>query len=259
MPPPPGPKQFTNEQRVFLALEYHRLKGTQDFITTIKDGFAQKFPGVKIPDATTIRRVYKKFDRHGTVLNLNSAASPGLTHSGRLRTVRVPAIIDQVRRNCEEDCQKPYDDPTVRWGLSWGLSKYPVICLSFLHRSSRRNDVPGLKKSSFLRIIKDLKFHPFKIKRCHEMQAGDAQARLDFARAYLALTDAERDNIAFSDEAGFMMGGSVNTQNVRRFVWNTQFVGEIMIYDCFVALLLLRDNWHTSFGALCILWTSSNS
>ena len=50
------------------------------------------------------------------------------------------------------------------------------------------------------------------------MQAGDAQARLDFARAYLALTDVERDNIAFSDEAGFMMGGSVNTQNVRRFV-----------------------------------------
>ena len=96
-----------------LALEYHRLKGTQDFITTIKDGFA----GVKIPDATTIRRVYKKFYRHGTVLNLNSAASPGPgpTHSGRLRTVRVPAIIDQVRRNCEEDCQKKlYDDPTVR-------------------------------------------------------------------------------------------------------------------------------------------------
>ena len=56
------------------------------------------------------------------------------------------------------------------------------------------------------------------------MQPGDHQKRMDFARAYLALSDQEKANIAFSDEAGFQMGGHVDSQNVRRFV-SYYFIG----------------------------------
>ena len=84
-------------------------------------------------------------------------------------------------------------------------------------RSSRRNGL-GFSGRSYLRMIKeDLKFHCYRIVRKHEMKDGDRAARMEFCRAYVNMTDEERLNICFSDEAAFQMGGSVNSQNVRRY------------------------------------------
>ena len=82
--------QFSREQRNFLVMEYHKCKGHRDFLPQLVTQFQNKFPGARAPSFSAIRRVYKKQMLHGTVNNCNSSSSPGVTHSGRPRTVRTP-------------------------------------------------------------------------------------------------------------------------------------------------------------------------
>ena len=55
----PG-QQFTPEQRSFMALEYHKLRGQYNCINRIKESFNQKFQGVQLPTKNTIKGVWKK-------------------------------------------------------------------------------------------------------------------------------------------------------------------------------------------------------
>ena len=49
------------------------------------------------------------------------------------------------------------------------------------------------------------------------MADGDKQRRLEFAQRVVALSDQQLGNMAFSDEAYFVLDGEVNTQKVRRY------------------------------------------
>ena len=91
-----------------------------------------------------------KFSNNGTVHNLNSANSPGESHSGRKRSARSEAMVQAVKDVVAQDRDKAPDDPTVR--------------------SSRRNGIldPNgnqLDKSAFNRITKELHLHPYKMER----------------------------------------------------------------------------------------------
>ena len=80
MPPRP---QFSQPQRSFLAMEFHRRRGTRDFMPGLLADFAAQFPGVRVPSEMAIRNLHKKFFALGTINNVNSKSSPGVTHSGR--------------------------------------------------------------------------------------------------------------------------------------------------------------------------------
>ena len=78
MPPRP---QFSQPQRSFLAMEFHRRRGTRDFMPGLLADFAAQFPGARVPSERAIRDLHKKFFALGTINNVNSKSSPGVTHS----------------------------------------------------------------------------------------------------------------------------------------------------------------------------------
>ena len=132
----PPREQFTRDQRNFLALEYHKHKGTKCFKDKILDAFQAKYPGVRRPGTNIMRKIWKKQLKNGTVNNCNSKSSPGPTHSGRPKTARTPPNIQSVKAKCNRDAQKVIGDANVS----------PV--------SSARRNFLALTKSSFSRIIK---------------------------------------------------------------------------------------------------------
>ena len=143
----------------------------------------------------------KKQNQLGTVNNCNSKHSPGNSHSGRRLTVRTPPVQAEVRRVMDRDAPKRRGDPNVS----------PV-------NSARRN-ILGLDKSSWSRICGDLKYHPYRIIRRHELNHQDPPKRLVFVFCnwLITLSDQELLNILWTDEANFHLCGSVNSQNVRRY------------------------------------------
>ena len=85
-----------------------------------------RWPGINAPSAVTVRKTYKKLQAKGTCHNLHKSCSE------RLRTACSDQNIERVREELIEDGS----------------------------RSSRRNGL-GLPQSSFVRIAKSLKFHPY--------------------------------------------------------------------------------------------------
>ena len=57
------------------------------------------FPDARIPSRTAVYKIYLKFNTKGTVLNCNSKASPGTTHSGRKKNKRKKNKLKQQKVN----------------------------------------------------------------------------------------------------------------------------------------------------------------
>ena len=191
--------QFSREQRNFLVMEYHKCKGHRDFLPQLVTQFQNKFPGARAPSFSAIRRVYKKQMLHGTVNNCNSSSSPGVTHSGRPRTVRTPGNTNRVRDRMNRDAVKEFGDGNVS----------PVS-------TARKNSVQ-LDKSSWCRIKNDLNYHPYKPIKRQKLTNADHPRRRAFCNWLLTRTDQQLQKFLFSDEANFELSGHVNTQNVRRY------------------------------------------
>ena len=135
----------------------------------------------------------------GTINNVNSSSSPGITHSGRPRTQRTDQNKQAVKAVLDRDAQKRIGDAMVS----------PV--------NSARLNTLGLNKSTWCRLVKDLRYHPYKPLRRHELQPADLPRRLHFCRWLVQLPDAEILKILSSDEATFQLHGQVNSQNIRRY------------------------------------------
>ena len=191
--------QFTMEQRNFLALEYHKRKGTSKGTKSLIADFIAKFPDARQPNRHTCIRIWKKQMSKGTVLNCNSKSSPGASHSGRSRTRRNPQSIAHVKAVMDRDAQKRIGDRDVS----------PV--------STARRNALGIPKSSWARISKDLKYHPYKPVYRHKLFPGDLPRRLLFVNWIVSLTDDQLLLFLFSDEANFHLNGHVNSQNIRRY------------------------------------------
>ena len=110
-----------------------------NFLQGIIDDFMANWPNARRPCKDTIRRIYKKQEANGTILNLNSKTSPGPSHSGRPRTMRTPANTAAVKQVMDDDAAKQIGDGNVS----------PVS-------SARRNKL-NIAKSSWSRIKKDLR------------------------------------------------------------------------------------------------------
>ena len=89
--------QFSKEERNFLLFEYLKRRGGMDFLPGLIHDFQAQFPGTRPPAPKTIRAICKKQVEKGTVLNCNSANSPGDTHSGRTSTTSLLLTLSSAQ------------------------------------------------------------------------------------------------------------------------------------------------------------------
>ena len=172
--------QLTNQQRVWICLEYARVNNAHE----VRRRWPAHFPG-RIPSITTILKNVRKLNQNATCHNLNKG------QSGRPKTALTPQNIDNVRRSLVQDG----------------------------NRSSRRNGL-GLTQSSFVRITHQIKFHPYVLVRRQGLRDGDPAQRLNFCNRLIQMNQNDRNflqNLISSDEAIFSLNSEVNTRNVRKY------------------------------------------
>ena len=99
--------------------------------------FAAQFPGARVPSEMAIRNLHKKFFALGTINNVNSKSSPGVTHSGRPKS----STSDQNKQRVvlDRDRVKRLGDNQVS------------------PRSSARRNVLAHDKSAWWRLTKELR------------------------------------------------------------------------------------------------------
>ena len=75
-----------------------------------------------------------------------------------------------------------------------------------------------VSEGSIRKILKQSKYHPYKPHLIHQLLEDDFDRRLQFAEIMTERTEGNQNlvrNIVFSDEATFMLNGSVNRHNCR--------------------------------------------
>ena len=152
----PPQAQYTKDQRNYLVLEYHRRRGTRDFKPQLVIDFRAKFPGARAPGKDTMKRMWEKQIKLGTILNCNSITSPGDTHSGRPRTSRTPTHMVWVKTVMDRDAPKVKIILNTKF-LYFSSLKKEIGDNMVSPVSSGRRNVLGLNKSAWWRLAKDLK------------------------------------------------------------------------------------------------------
>ena len=66
-----GP-HYTTEQRTFMAVEYARNQGTQNFMEDLIGEFRVRYPGAIPPSRMTVYCQFMKLEHFYTIHNLNS-------------------------------------------------------------------------------------------------------------------------------------------------------------------------------------------
>ncbi|XP_020295795.1 uncharacterized protein LOC109860838 [Pseudomyrmex gracilis] len=83
---------------------------------------------------------------------------------------------------------------------------------------SKAAHMRGISKTSIRKILKEHRFHPFKIKLVYQLAEDDFDRRLEFCKQMMMRID-ENNNllnlIVFSDKATFELNGNVNRHNCR--------------------------------------------
>lgn len=176
--------QYTPKQRAFIVSEFNRSGSATDTLRS----FRRRFPNVRCPSRQAVYNNVRKYKNSGTSENQNKG------NSGRRRSSRSPQNIQAVQNLLQQPQQ----------------NRPQQI-------SSRRNGL-GLTQSTFSRITRlDLRLHPFKMIRHHELFQGDPARRVAFCNWLLARPQRFLDNFGIGDEASFAMNGTVNSQNVREY------------------------------------------
>ena len=136
--------QLTAEQCVFVVKNWFVTKSLEQ----VHQLFRERFPDCEPPTRIAIWKNVKKYTDDGTSLNRNSG------HSGRPKTGRSQENINRVHKIL-------VDNPR-------GVS-------------SRRTGLE-ISQSSFVRIVKyDLKWHPYKMRVCHQLKPTDFDLRIRFS------------------------------------------------------------------------------
>ena len=174
--------RLTIQQRVWICIKYIEFNRNA---AAVRRQWIITWPNIVPPREGTISDTFRKFENEGTCHNLHKG------RSGRPRTARTEANIDRVRESLENN----------------GL------------RSSRRNGM-GLSQSSFVRIMRDIKFHPYILIKRQKLRPGDPAQRMAFGGWFLRSIRTENNflqNLIVSDEAIFSLNSEVNTHNVIQY------------------------------------------
>jgi hypothetical protein len=76
----------------------------------------------------------------------------------------------------------------------------------------------GISQSSVAKILKQHKFHPYKIQVLQKLNDDDPDRRMEFCQEMVNRANADEffiRSICFSDEATFFLNGEVNRHNMR--------------------------------------------
>lgn len=169
---------LNNNERIFVVEEY--LK-TQSFLSC-QEAFEVKFPGVSIPNKSSIYRLIKKFKETGSV---------GNKKHNRRRTVLNEEMLVDIRVTFENS---------------------PKKSLRMLHQQKQISLFSAYKAAKLLGLT------PYKIKESQKIGPNDPAARLRYCqwlKWFTRNTVCALDNLFFSDEAWFHLSGYVNSQNSR--------------------------------------------
>ncbi|GFT00104.1 uncharacterized protein TNCV_1672401 [Trichonephila clavipes] len=142
---------YSIQERVFLVLEYHR-RVPQESPTATRRSFQARFNVPKGPDAKTIRTLFAKFQRTGSVTD------DLVGNVGRKQTAVTPQNVATV---------------------SGIIQQNPM---SSVRRTASE---VGLKRSSTQKILrKSLHMFPFKFQTHHAVPERAVQQRDDFANDF---------------------------------------------------------------------------
>lgn len=175
---PPRGKQLTLQQRIKLVFWYGELKN----YVHVSDRFSAEYVGQSV-SRQTVAKIIQKFNEHGSVRNMNKGKS------GRRITVTTPERKAVVEHSIED---------------------HPKISLR------RRSQQLQMSVRSLQRVIKDLKFHPYKLRLHQALTPEDHISRRLFCDNMIGATIENPDildNLFMSDESYFYLNGTVNTHN----------------------------------------------
>lgn len=174
---------YSIEERVFLVLEFHRLQHSP---TATRRSFQNRFNVPVGPDAKTIRMLFAKFERTGSVDDDRKG------NVGPRQTVVTPENAAKVSGIVQQNPRK-----SIR----------------------RIASEAGLKYTSTQKILKNsLRLFPYKIQTHQAIPMKAVQQRVDFANQILTMIDTDGFDVGciwFTDEAHFHLNGIVNKQNWR--------------------------------------------
>ena len=178
--------RLTVEQRTWICVEMSRVDSSREVVRR----WAAFWPDIPPPTRRAVSKLYRKFLEYGTCHNRNKG------NSGRSRTVRSEENVERVRQALIENGS----------------------------RSSRRNGL-HLSATSFRRIVRDLKFHPYVAVRRQRLLPRDSAQRMEFCQRLLNTVEQEPrflDNLVVSDEAIFSLNSEVNSKNVVEYAESRQ-------------------------------------
>ena len=173
--------RLTIAQRTWVCIEFARTANAHEVLRR----WRYRWQNIRPPTIRTILKNFEKFEADGTCHNLNKE------RCGRNRTVRTPANIARVR------------NVVRRHGK----------------RSSRRNGL-NISPTSFRRIMKDIKFHPYVLVSRQKLEPVDPPRRVAFCNWFLQMVNGQNnflDNLIVSDEAIFSLNSEVNSRNVIKY------------------------------------------
>lgn len=152
-------------------------------INIMNDLFPAAFPLSPVPNQSTISRLVARFEETGSVLARKRPGRPK-TATSEIVSTNVLAAVEVLP-----------------------------------HTTSRELAMEiGISSTSVLRILKQAKYHPYKMQFHQELVDGDQDRRVQYCqwakdmcdRHYLFLR-----SVCMSDESKFYLHGEVNTQNCR--------------------------------------------
>lgn len=179
-------ERFSKEQRVIIVKTHY--KNGESYVETARK-LRQIFSRESAPNVSTIRRVVKKFEETGSIMDNKNPL--------RQRTGRSLENIAAVNESVAENPKT-----------------------SIRHRSQQLQ----ISRSTTQRILtKDLHLHAYKIQLTQELKPADHGKRRQFVQWVMEQSEVDANfskKVIFSDEAHFHMNGFVNKQNFR--IWDSE-------------------------------------
>ena len=190
---------WTAKEKAFCVKWYFATNS----YNSVRKQFQNEYKKRISPSKSRIHAWTTKFVEHGSIENLNSKVSSGVTYSGRHPSARTPQNIDAVTASVLADPKKS---------------------------TRRRSQELGLKRTSLMNILhKDLHLHAYHIQICHQLTPADMAKRTamcEWFEEQLGADDDFLNNVWFSDEAHFLLSGHVNSQN--NVYWGSEKHDEVL-------------------------------
>lgn len=171
-------ERWSTQHKVFCVEEFAELKS----ISAVLRSFRRRFGIRQRPSRNTISAWIQKWRETGSIQNKKS--------TGRPRTACNLGNEERVRN---------------------AINNSPTRSVI------RHAAVLGLTDRSTRRMLRKMKFHPYKVSVVQELSNQDKINRLNFCQNFMALHNNHNigNNLFMSDEAHFYLHGGVNKQNCR--------------------------------------------